>query len=74
MRRRVVTLTMVVLGFALQAVSYLVLATPIGRPTGVRFSNPRVQFSPALFILGVVLVFSAGVVYELMPDRKDHEG
>lgn len=69
MMRRVVVLSLVVVGFALQIVAYLLLATPIGTPTEVRFSQPRLPFAPALFILGVILVFLAAVVYELMPDR-----
>lgn len=71
MRRRIITLIMVAVGFALQAVSYLFLAAPMGRPSAVRFSNPRLQFAPALFILGVMIVFLAAVVYELLPE---HEG
>ncbi|GIV00075.1 MAG: hypothetical protein KatS3mg014_1690 [Actinomycetota bacterium] len=78
MRRGAIALTLVVAGFALQAITYLFLATPIGKPTSVRFSNPRVPFAPALFILGVMLVFIAALVYELLPDRREdgsrHEG
>lgn len=71
MNRTVLVLVMVVAGFALQTVSYLLLAAPLGRPSGVRFSDPRLPFAPALFILGVVLVFLAAVVYEVMPARGD---
>ena len=70
MRRRIVTLTLVALGFGLQVVSYVFLAAPVGRPAGVRFSEPRFAFAPSLFILGVMLVFLAAVAYELMPDRE----
>ncbi|MEX2557690.1 MAG: hypothetical protein WEB06_18925 [Actinomycetota bacterium] len=70
MRRRIVTVSMVVTGFALQAVAYLGLGAPFGAPSGSRISNPRVPFSPLLFITGVMLVFLAAVVYELMPDRE----
>lgn len=70
MTRKVFVLAMVVAGFALQAVAYLFLATPIGKPTDVSFSNPRVPFAPVLFILGVALVFLAALVYELLPDRR----
>jgi hypothetical protein len=70
MRRTIIVVSMVVAGFVLQAVTFLFLAAPLGTPTEVRFSEPRVPFAPALFILGVVLVFSAALVYELMPDRK----
>lgn len=69
MRRGVIAVALAVAGFALQALTYLFLATPIGKPTSVRFSNPRVPFAPALFILGVMLVFIAAVVYELLPER-----
>ncbi len=60
---------MVVVGFALQIVSYFFLAAPLGLPTSPAYSNPRLPFAPALFILGVMLVFLAAVVYELLPDR-----
>ncbi len=71
MKRGVIAVAMAVAGFALQAVTYLFLATPIGKPSSVRFSNPRVPFAPALFILGVMLVFIAAIVYELLPERGD---
>lgn len=70
MRRRIVTLTLVVLGFGLQVVSYAFLAAPVGRPSDVSFSEPRFGFAPTLFILGVMLVFLAAVAYELMPDGR----
>lgn len=69
-RRRAWTLGLVGGGFALQAVSYFLLAAPLGLPTAETFSNPRVPFAPLLFVLGVVLVFLAAVVYELLPDRE----
>ncbi|MER3404466.1 MAG: hypothetical protein C4345_10860 [Chloroflexota bacterium] len=59
---------MVVLGFALQAISYFFLAAPWGTPTSPLYSNPRLPPAPAIFILGVVLVFLAAVVYELLPE------
>lgn len=71
MSRRILTLSMVAVGFALQGVSYLLLAAPFGSPSsGPRISNPRLQFSPLLFIIGVALVFLAAVVYEVLPDRE----
>ncbi|MDR5710231.1 MAG: hypothetical protein QN172_07050 [Armatimonadota bacterium] len=63
---------LVVAGFALQAVSYFFLAAPLGVPTGPVYSNPRVPFAPAVFILGVMLVFLAAVVYELLPEPGEH--
>jgi hypothetical protein len=32
------------------------------------FSNPRVPFAAGIFVLGVMLVFVAAVVYELLPE------
>jgi uncharacterized membrane protein len=64
------TVLMIVLGFVLQAVSYFYLAAPLGIPTGPAFSEPRVPFAPLIFIVGVMLVFLAAVVYELIPDKR----
>lgn len=62
---------MLVVGFALQVVSFFWLsAPPLGVPTDPSFSDPRVPFAPVLFILGVMLVFLAAVVYELLPERS----
>ncbi len=68
-RRTLLTLFLVVAGFAIQAVSFFLLATPIGVPNTEAFSNPRVPFAAAIFIGGVFLVFAAALVYELIPDR-----
>lgn len=67
--RATLAMLMVVGGFALQAVSYFLLAAPWGIPTSPVYSNPRVPFTPGLFILGVMLVFLAAVVYELLPEQ-----
>ncbi|MCL6554585.1 MAG: hypothetical protein K6W08_15920, partial [Firmicutes bacterium] len=63
-------LLMIAGGFLVQAASYLFLAAPLGTPTSPAFSDPRLPFAPALFIAGVVLVFLAAVVYELLPERR----
>lgn len=68
--RTTLAVLMVVAGFALQAVSYFLLAAPIGAPTSPAFSNPRLHFAPTLFIFGVMLVFLAAVVYELLPEDR----
>lgn len=68
--RRAITTFMVAAGFGLQFVSYVFLAAPIGKPTDPSLSNPRVPFAPALFILGVMMVFSAAIVYEVLPERE----
>jgi len=69
--RTAITLLLVLGGFALQAVSYFVLAAPLGIPTSEAFSNPRVPFAAGFFVLGVMLVFIAALVYELIPDRQE---
>ncbi len=67
--RTVWTVLLIVVGFLLQIVSYFFLAAPLGTPTSPAHSEPRLPFAPTLFILGVVLVFLAAVVYELLPER-----
>ena len=71
--RRVAVWIMILAGFGLQALAYLALAAPIGRPTDVSFSEPRVPFAPLLFIIGVGMVFASAIVYELLPDRSSKE-
>lgn len=61
---------MVIGGFAVQAVAYLFLAAPLGIPLNESFSNPRVEFAPTLFIVGVMTVFIAAILYEVLPERR----
>jgi uncharacterized membrane protein len=68
--RTTLTLFLVIAGFALQAISYFFLAAPLGIPVNEAFSNPRVPYAAGLFVLGVMLVFLAAVVYELYPERE----
>ncbi len=51
---------LVVLGFFLSA--------PIGPTTEPVYSNPRVDFAPLMFVVGVVLIAGSAVVYELSRD------
>ena len=71
MNRTIAAFAMVVLGFIIQGVSFFFLAAPLGTPTNESFSNPRVPFAPLIFIVGVMIVFLAAVVYELLPDKGD---
>lgn len=66
-------LLMIILGFALQFVSYFYLAAPLGVSSSPIYSDPRLPFAPLLFIIGVMLVFLAAVVYELLPDKPIQE-
>lgn len=67
--RRTITVAMILGGLALMVVSYFFLATPWGS-SQVSDSNPRVSFGATLFVVGVVSVFAAAIVYELLPDRR----
>lgn len=67
--RRAITTLMIVGGIALMVLSYFGLSAPWGN-TKVGHSNPRVDFAPVVFLLGVMSVFLAAVVYEVLPDRK----
>ena len=68
--RKTLSWLMVVGGFGLQAVSYFMFAAPIGNGAGEALSNPRVPFAALYFVLGVMVVFLAAVVYELLPDKE----
>jgi hypothetical protein len=72
--RRLVVVAMVLVGFGLQGLAYLVLAAPLGRPTDVSYSEPRMPYAALLFIVGVGIVFSSAIVYELLPDRRPDRG
>ncbi len=65
MRKFVFVLT-IVIGLAL-AVAGFSLAAPIGPTADPVYSNPRMPFAPAMFTLGVMIVFLSAVVYELFP-------
>lgn len=81
-----VTTAIVLAGFTLQALTYFFLAAPWGAaapgpitgglapalfvPGGPAASDPRLEWSPSLFVVGVMLVFIAAIVYEVIPDRK----
>lgn len=74
-QRGVVSLVLLAFGFVLMLVSYFGLAAPWGfPPDAVRYSNPRLEFAPALFVLGVILAFFSAVVYELWPEQDGREG
>lgn len=68
--RVVLTFAVLIGGIALALVSYLFFAAPIGVADNESFSNPRVPFASALFVLGLMLVFTSALVYELLPSRR----
>jgi hypothetical protein len=62
--RKYAFLITLIAGIALAIVGFL-LAAPIGATTGPDISSPRMPFAPALFVLGIILMFGSAVVYEL---------
>lgn len=68
MRGALFLLTLLV-GVVLVAAGFF-LAAPIGANVSPVTSNPRLPFAPALFILGVMLIFFSAVVYELWPEQR----
>ena len=69
-KRSILAWGMVIGVFALQGTAYFFLAAPLGTPTSPAYADPRVPFAPLIFVIGVMLVFLAAVVYELVPDRE----
>ena len=57
-------------GITLAAVSYLILAAPLGMPGTEADSNPTLPFAAGLFVIGVILSFASAIVYEVLPDRR----
>lgn len=68
MKRRTILFVLTLLTGLVLAVAGFFLAAPIGAPDGPAISSPRLEFAPALFVLGVILIFGSAVVYELVPD------
>lgn len=66
--RRTVTLAMVVVGILLAVVGYVSSAGWSAQ--SVADADPAFVAAPLLFVVGVVLVVGAAVVYELLPDKE----
>lgn len=66
--RKALTIAMIVVGIALMVVSYFGLTAPWGAES-VANSQPRMQFAPLVFVIGVMLTFGSALVYEMLPDR-----
>jgi len=67
--RKTITLAMIIVCVGLMLAGYF-LAAPWGADS-VANSDPRLPFSPAIFVLGVITVFSSALVYELIPNRYE---
>ena len=69
-RRGIVAIGMIVVGLALMVLAYFAGAAP-WCATGVECSNPRLEWSPAIFVAGVILAFSSAIYYAVAKDRKE---
>lgn len=65
--RRTITIGLAVVGFVLMVLGFLT-AAPWGS-SSVADSNPVILGAPILFLLGIVSVVAAAVLYEVLPDR-----
>ncbi len=66
--RRTVTVSLIVVGFVLMVVGFFVSA-PWGT-SSVEDADPAFTGAPSLFVVGIVSVVAAAVLYELLPDRR----
>lgn len=66
--RKTLTFGMIVGGIALMVVSYFWLAAPWG-VEDVTNSEPRVQFAPLLYVVGVMMALGSALVYTMLPDK-----
>ena len=67
--RRIFTVLLVVFGLALMVVSYFSSA-PWGS-SSVADSDPAFVGAPTLFVIGIISILAAALVYELLPTRDD---
>lgn len=69
-RRGRITLMMILAGLALMIFAYFFGAAPwcIG---DVACSDPRVPWSPAIFVLGVIVAFTSAIYYEVAKDKEE---
>lgn len=71
MRKRMFWIT-VLIGLAF-VIGGFFLSAPIGEPIDSTISNPRVPFSPTVFLIGIMLLFGSAIVYELTPGGKEEK-
>lgn len=69
-RRGIVTMLMIVIGLGLMVWSYFFGAAP-WCVDELRCSSPRVDWSPGLFVLGVVIAFSSAIYYEVAKEKRE---
>jgi drug/metabolite transporter (DMT)-like permease len=67
-RRGVITIAMIVVGVSLMGVAYFGGSAPWCADE-VACSNPRMEWSPALFVFGVILAISSALYYDVAKDK-----
>lgn len=67
-RRGVIAISMIVIGLLLMGFAYFGGAAP-WCADDVTCSNPALDWSPAIFVLGVIVAFSAAIYYEVAKDK-----
>jgi drug/metabolite transporter (DMT)-like permease len=67
--RRVLTAVLIVAGLGLMVFGYLFSAPWVAN--AVAGSDPVFLGAPTVFIIGIVLILAAALVYELLPARDD---
>ena len=70
MSRRTKLFVATLLTGLLLAVLGVALSAPVGPTSGPEYSDPRVEFAPLMFVLGVTIMFASAVVYELAPEKR----
>ena len=67
-RRSIITAAMIIIGAGLMGFAYFAGAAPWCN-NAVDCSNPRLEWSPAIFVAGVVIAFSSALYYAVAKDR-----
>ena len=68
-RRGVITIAMIVIGLLLMGYAYFIGAAP-WCANDISCSNPTVEWSAALFVLGVIVAFSSAIYYEVAKGKQ----
>jgi hypothetical protein len=68
-RHTTLFLVVLIVGLALTVLGFF-LSAPIGAPNSPDISSPRMEYAPLVFVIGVFLVFTSAVVYELVRDKE----
>lgn len=67
-RRGTITVAMIVVGLLLMGFAYFGGASPWCADE-VACSNPRMEWSAALFVIGIMIAISSAIYYEVAKDK-----